>query len=128
MKIHSPTDYQNYLPIGDKVLLVLTRADPEKLVDEGGILVDQMAHLKKNPIREVEVVAVGPDVKQCAKGDVVMFNKLNASPFPFGENDLYFLPENHLICITKKHAPCAQFEQPAAFPYPVDGPAPGNPL
>lgn len=102
MKITNASEYENYIPIGDKVLLVLPRAEAEKLENVGGILVDQMAALKKNPIREVEVVAAGPECKQCDKGDLVLFNRLNASPFPFGDNDLYFLPENHLICITKK--------------------------
>lgn len=102
MKIHNQNEYENYTPIGDKVLLVLPRVEPEKLEDVGGILVDQMAALKKNPVREVVVVAVGPEVKQARKGDTVMFNRLNASPHPFGENDLYFMPESHLICVTKR--------------------------
>jgi co-chaperonin GroES (HSP10) len=102
MKIHTPTEYEQYEPIGDKVLLVLPRAEPEKLEDVGGILVDQMASLKKNPIREVEVVSVGPECKQVCAGDTVLFNKLNASPHPFGDNDLYFMPESHLICVTKR--------------------------
>lgn len=104
MKIHNPSDYEQYEPIGDKVLLVLPRVEPEKLESVGGILVDQMAALKKNPIREVAVVAAGPECKQVLKGDTVLFNKLNAAPHPFGDNDLYFLPETHLICITKKGA------------------------
>lgn len=102
MKITSASEYENYTPIGDKVLLVLPRVDPEKLEDVGGILVDQMAALKKNPIREVVVVAAGPECKQVKAGDSVLFNKLNGQPFPFGDSDLYFLPENHLICVTKK--------------------------
>lgn len=102
MKITSTSEYESYTPIGDKVLLVLPRAEAEKLENVGGILVDQMAALKKNPIREVVVVAAGPECKQVAKGDSILFNRLNASPFPFGDNDLYFLPENHLICVTKK--------------------------
>ena len=104
MKIHNQNEYENYTPIGDKVLLVLPRVEPEKLEDVGGILVDQMAALKKNPVREVVVVAVGPECKQVRKGDTVMFNRLNASPHPFGENDLYFMPESHLICVTKRGA------------------------
>lgn len=100
MKIHSPTDYENYSPIGDKVLLVLLRAEPEQLVNEGGILVDQNTHLRNNPMRETVVTAVGPDCKQVKKGDTVLWNKLNGAPHPFGENDLYFLPESHLVCIT----------------------------
>lgn len=109
MKIHNPTDYQNYKPIGDKVLLVLDRVEPEKLEDVGGILVDQNAALKKNPIRETVVTEVGPDCKQVQKGATVLWNRLNAAPFPFGDVDLYFLPENHLICVT----------QEAPFPKPV---------
>lgn len=102
MKIHNPTDYEQYEPIGDKVLLVLPRVEPEKLESVGGILVDQMAALKKNPIREVQVVSAGPECKQVMAGDTVLFNKLNAAPHPFGDNDLYFLPETHLICITQR--------------------------
>jgi hypothetical protein len=110
MKIHNPSDYQDYKPIGDKVLLVLPRVNPEKLVDVGGgIVADQNFALKNTPIRETVVTAVGPDCKQVEKGATVLWNVNNASPFPFGENDLYFLPENHLICITKE----------ASFPKPV---------
>jgi co-chaperonin GroES (HSP10) len=116
MKIHSPTDYESYLPIGDKVLLVLPRADPEKLVDLGGILVDENTDLRKNPIRETVVTAIGPECKQVAKGDTVLWNKLNGAPHPFGQTNLYFLPENHLICITKKATHSGN-----GFPYPVDG-------
>jgi co-chaperonin GroES (HSP10) len=104
MKIHTPSDYEKYLPIGDKVLLVLPAVNPEKLQDVGGILIDQNAALKKSPIRETVVIAAGPDCKQVAKGDTVMWNRLNANPFPFGDNELYFLPENHLICVTDKAA------------------------
>lgn len=122
MKIHNPNDYENYLPIGDKVLLVLPRIEPDALVDVGGILVDKNASLKNTPIRESMVIAAGPDSKQAHKGDTVLWNINNASPFPFGENDLYFLPEAHLICITKKAAPAGN-----GFPYPVDGaPGPGG--
>lgn len=120
MKIHTPTDYENYLPIGDKVLLVLPRVNPEKLVDVGGILLDQNAALKNSPLRETVITAHGPDTKQARKGDTVLWNINNAAPFPFGDNDLYFLPENHLICITKKAA------KENGFPFPVDGPAPGE--
>lgn len=110
MKIHTPTDYENYEPIGDKVLLVLNRVDPEKLEDVGGILVDQNSALKNSPIRETVVVAKGPDCKQVKQGDTVMWNRLNATPFPFGDNDLYFLPENHLICITGRAPSSATFD------------------
>lgn len=102
MKLTDPNEYQNYEPIGDKVLLVINRVEPEKMEDLGGILVDQNAALKKNPIRETEVFAAGPECKQVHPGDVVMWNKLNGAPFPFGDKDLYFLPESHIICITKK--------------------------
>jgi len=102
MKITDPNEYKNYEPIGDKVLLVMPRVEPEVLENVGGVLVDQMAALRKNPIRETEVLAAGPECKQVERGDIVMWNKLNGAPFPFGDNDLYFLPENHLICITKR--------------------------
>jgi co-chaperonin GroES (HSP10) len=102
MKIISQDEYLQYEPIGNKVLLVLLRAEPEKLENVGGVLVDQQAALRKNPVREIEVTAVGPECKQVRAGDLVMFNKLNAAPHPFGDHDLYFLPEEHLICITKK--------------------------
>ena len=102
MKITNVTDYEKYIPLGDKVLLVLPRVEPEQLVKLDGILVDQAAALKKNPVRETRVVAIGAECKQVRPGDLVLFNKLNANPYPFGDNDLYFLPENHLICITER--------------------------
>lgn len=102
MKITNANEYENYKPIGDKVLLALLREDPEKLENVGGILVDQAAALRKNPMRETIVTEVGPECKQVAKGDTVLWNKLNANPFPFGDHDLYFLPESHLVCVTKK--------------------------
>jgi len=104
-------EYQHYQPIGDKVLLVLQRVEPEKLENLDGILVDQQAAMRKNPMRETVVTAAGPECKQVRAGDTVLWNRLNGQPFPFGESDLYFLPENHLVCVTKK-VPRA----PTAFP------------
>lgn len=98
----SDSDYREFDPIGDKVLLVLDRVDPEKMENVGGILVEAGLAARKNPMRESEVVAVGPECKQVLAGDTVLWNKLNASPFPHGDKDLYFLPESHLVCVTKR--------------------------
>lgn len=98
----SDSDYTKFIPLGDKVLLVLDRVDPEKMEDVGGILAPADFAARKNPMRETEVVSVGPECKQVQPGDTVLWNKLNASPFPHGDKDLYFLPESHLVCITKR--------------------------
>lgn len=105
MNITILPDHTKFTPIGDKVLLSLVRVEPEKLTDVGGILVDQNTALRKSPLRETEVIAVGPECKQVQAGDTVLWNRLNAQPFPHGELDLYFLPENHLICVTKRAEP-----------------------
>lgn len=95
--------FSTYEPIGDKVLLALPRLDVNAMVaTEGGVLVPADAELKNNPLRDTFVVATGPECKQVRAGDEVRFNVLNAIPFPEDNNDLYFLPENHLICITRK--------------------------
>jgi len=104
MKLTDPNEYENYEPIGDKVLLVMPRALPEQLDNVGGILVDRAAALRSSPMRETEVIAVGRECKQIEKGDTVLWNMNNANPFPFGDNDLYFLPESHIVCITRKRA------------------------
>lgn len=116
-------DYHDYQPIGDKVLLVLLREDAEKLEDVGGILVDRAVVLRKNPMRETEVTAVGPECKQVRKGDVVLWNRLNGQPFPMGDHDLYFLPENHLVCVTKQAKPFKPFslQPPDAAGAPDEG-------
>jgi co-chaperonin GroES (HSP10) len=102
MKLTDPNEYENYEPIGDKVLLVMPKIEPTALENVGGILVDHAAHLKSSPMRETVVVARGPECKQVEEGDAVLWNINNASPFPFGENNLYFLPESHIVCITRK--------------------------
>ena len=95
-------NYASYKPIGDKVLLLMPREDVNEMVaTEGGILVPRDAALRNTPIRETVVTARGPDCKQVQVGDTVMWNVNNANPFPDGDCDLYFLPESHLICITK---------------------------
>lgn len=97
-----PNEYENYLPIGDRVLLVMPKVEAEQLESVGGILVDQAAALRNSPMRETVVTACGPECKQVERGDTVLWNKLNANPLPFGDKELYFLPESHLVCITKK--------------------------
>jgi len=105
MKLTDPNEYKNYNPIGDKVLLVMPIIEPTKLENVGGILIDHAAHLKSSPMRETVVVSAGPECKQVKAGDVVLWNMGNANPFPFGDNNLYFLPEQHLVCITKQAEP-----------------------
>lgn len=103
MKLQLRPHFSTYEPIGDKVLLALPRVDVNEMIaTEGGVLVPQHADLKNNPLRDTFVVAAGPECKQVRAGDEVRFNVLNSIPFPDGDNDLYFLPEGHLICITKK--------------------------
>lgn len=102
MKITDPNEYENYVPIGDKVLLVMPQVEPTQLENVGGILIDHAASLKSSPMRETVVMARGPECKQVEKGDVVLWNMGNANPFPFGDKNLFFLSEQHLVCITKK--------------------------
>jgi co-chaperonin GroES (HSP10) len=105
MKIHTPTECEQYEPIGDKVLLALPQEDVNALVKEKGILVPQDFSLKQTPLRETVVTAVGPDCVQVWPGDTVLWNKNNGGqPFPWGDKDLYFLDERNLICVLKKAA------------------------
>lgn len=95
--------FSTYEPIGDKVLLALPRVDVNEMVaTDGGILVPQDAALRATPLRISEVISAGPECKQVRAGDEVWWNANNGNPFPDGDHDLYFLPENHLICITKR--------------------------
>lgn len=105
-------DYSTYRPIGDKVFLMLPREDVNEMVKIEGVLVPKGADLRNNPMRETVVTAVGPECKQVKKGDLVLWNVNNAQPFPMGDFDLYFLPENHLICVTLA-APLAPAPQSA---------------
>lgn len=122
----SESDYREFGPIGDKVLLVLDRVDPEKMENVGGILVEAGLAARKNPMRETEVIAVGPECKQVRRGDTVLWNRLNASPFPHGDKDLYFLPESHLVCVTKRdtrigNCCCPRSADPALTGAPDEG-------
>lgn len=94
--------FSTYEPIGDKVLLALPSDDSKGFVKDKGVLVPEDLALKATPLRDSVVIAAGPDCKQVRKGDTVRWNKLNATPFPEGEHDLYFLPEPHLICIIER--------------------------
>lgn len=94
-------DYSNYRPIGDKVFLKLPREDVNEMVMVGGVLVSKNVAGRNNPLRETVVTAVGPDCKQVKAGDICLWNTNNAQPFPMGDFDLYFMPENHLICVTQ---------------------------
>lgn len=103
MKTLLTPNYASYQPIGDKVLLMLPREDVNEMVaTEGGVLIPRDAALRATPMRDSLVIAAGPECKQVCVGDTVRWNMMNANPFPDGDNDLYFLPEPHLICITKK--------------------------
>lgn len=133
MKIHTPTDYENYIPVGDKILLVLDQEDPNAMENVGGVLAPKDFALKQSPLRETVVTSVGPLCKQVKAGDTVLWNKGNSrQPFPFGVKDLHFLEEHLVICVTKKAEKPLSFESVRelideekkkienGFPYPVD--------
>lgn len=103
MKIHTPTDYENYEPIGDRILTTLPAEDVNQLENVKGVLVPRDHALKNNPLRESVVVAAGPDCKQAYKGCTVMWNKsVGGTGLPFGDVELFFIEEKYLTCITKK--------------------------
>lgn len=102
MKLNLTPDYSKYEPIGDRVLLILPQTDVNEMVNQNGILVPKDAALRSTPMRRSVVIAAGPDCKQVRVGDEVFWNVNNSSPFPEGTEDLYFLPEQHLICITAR--------------------------
>lgn len=91
-----------YEPIGDRVLLRMSKEDPNAMKNVGGVLVPAEQSRNNNPIRECTVDAAGPDCKQVKKGDFVMFNLLNFPPLPIGGEDLYFVPEPNLITVVRR--------------------------
>lgn len=73
------------IPLGDRVLVEIQA--PEEIT-ESGLLV---APTSKNNSNKGTVIAVGEEVKQIFKGDVVFFNRMSGVMIKYKDKDLMIL-------------------------------------
>lgn len=104
MKLIIGSVQKKYIPLHDKVLVILPIEDPNKMKKVGGILVPLDMEQRANPIREANIEAVGPDCKSgVQKGDLVIFNINQAPPtVQDSEFSYHFIPEVLLIARVKQ--------------------------
>ena len=95
-------DYSTYEPIGSGVILSISAEEVNGFVLDKGVLVKESEDRAQNPIQECIVVAAGSGCKDVRKGDIVMFNLLNAPATKVGNVEMRFTQEEHILCVTKR--------------------------
>ncbi len=97
----------------------------EKII--GGVIVPaetQRLLDKKNPLIELEVLAVGHQVVKVKAGDRLLYNKHHGEAIPWGDQQLLRITEDQVFAIIKEEAaapvPAAIPLQPAPAPLTIE--------
>lgn len=105
----------------DRILCLVPLA-PETEEIVGTIIVPanaRKAMADKNPLRELTVESVGPDVKIVRAGDRIIYNMHQCGPVPFEDTQLVVISENQVFCVVERTA-----DAPAADPKTEGKPVP----